>query len=226
MSTKKEIMEGIEATESKIVANNTIRYTKPDGTEVIRLHKTDILKFTSDGVIEFNSGGWKTPTTKNRMNQFQSSWNIIQDKSIWYLCPKGSYDKHNGIPFFDGIKTKNGKVINPNKSAIKKEKALLKQIQAYCKKVKELPELPLPNNGDCWYCLLKTQEDKSLGDIVGNTDHLKSHLKEKYIHGSLIINALKHAGYLHPEVIFTYDMRDSIVRAIRNYFKSHLGLAR
>lgn len=38
--TKAEIMEGLEATKSKLVANNTVEYFRPNGNRVIRLHHT------------------------------------------------------------------------------------------------------------------------------------------------------------------------------------------
>lgn len=83
--TKEQIMEGVGATKPRLVANNTVEYERPDGTKVIRLHHTDILEQKPDGSLIFNSGGWKTPTTKDRMNNFQSSATIIQDKGLWYL---------------------------------------------------------------------------------------------------------------------------------------------
>ena len=220
--SKKEIMGGIESTESKIVANNTVAYTRPDGTKVIRLHHTDILEFPKKGGVVFNSGGWKTVTTKERMNEFQSETFIHQAKGLWYLSFPADKTPYND-PFFDGITVKDGKVVNPRKLAHKKEEYLLKQIQAYCKKLKELKELPAPNGGDCWDCSFHTDDGRTMGELSGS-DHLKSHLKEKYIHGSLIWNALKHKGYRFPEVIFNMSDRDSIVRAVRGYFKSQLGL--
>lgn len=223
-SAKKEIMEGIEATSSKLVANNTVEYTKPDGTRVIRFHHTDILEFPKGGQVIFNSSGWKTPTTKDRMNGLQKVATIIQDKGLWYLTTDQNpyQNKDSRIPFFDGITVKDGKVVKPRKLAHKKEEYLLKQIQAYCKKLKELKELPTPSRGDCWHCSFQTNDERTMGDLSGS-DHLKSHLKEKYIHGSLIMNALKWAGYQCPEVIVEH--RDTVVRSVKGYFKSQLGLA-
>jgi len=222
-SAKKEIMEGIEATSSKLVANNTVEYTKPDGTRVIRFHHTDILEFPKGGQVIFNSGGWKTPTTKDRMNRLQSYATIIQEKGLWYLTTDRNpcQNKDTWISFFDGIEIDNYKVVNPRKLAHKKEEYLLKQIQVYCKKLKELKELPAPNGGDCWDCSFQTNDERTMGDLSGS-DHLKSHLKEKYIHGSLIMNALKWAGYRCPELIVGH--RDSVVRSVKRYLKSQLGL--
>ena len=79
----------------------------------------------------------------------------------------------------------------------------------------------MPNNRDCWYCLMHDKEGNSLGD---NTDHIISHLDEMYVHGSLILNALKWKGYLNPEIIWHMDARSCIVGAVRAYLKRQLEL--
>ena len=224
--TKAEIMEGVEYKEAKIIENNTIEYIRPDGVKVIRLHRTDIITFPKRGGVILNTDGWKTVTTKDRINTYNGECTVIQDKGLWYVTTSlhPYQDRFLRIPFFDGIKIKDGTVINPKKSAHRKEQSLLRQIKAYCDKVKKLDVLPIPDGGDCFYCSMQTTEGTSWGDTSGNTSHLREHLKEKYIHGSLIFNALKNAGYTDPRVIFQMDMRDSIVRAIKKYFKFKLGL--
>lgn len=224
-STKAQIMEGVEYKEAKIINNNTVEYTRLNSVRVIRLHHTDIMEFPKLGGVILNSGGWKTVTTKERINEYNGECTLIQDKSIWYISTSNNpyQDKDSWIPFFDGIKIKDRKVVNPKKSTHRKEQVLLKRIQKYCKELKELPELPQPSNGDCWYCSLKDTDGKTFGDM-GDNDHLISHLNEKYIHGSLIVNALEFAGYNNPAFMFRMDDRDSIVQAVRKYFKSKLGL--
>jgi len=216
-TTKEEIMDGIESTKSKIVANNTVEYFRPNGNRVIRLHRTDILEFATDGTLTFNSGGYKTVTTKARMNEFQNEVVISQRNGIWYV----DVDK----PYHDGLKIKDGKYLNLKKNVAAKDEKLLKQIQIYCAKLKKLDKLPEPSTGDCLYCSMWTENGEVWGDAIQN-DHLLSHLKEKYIHGSLIMNAIEYAGYINPLLIFTMDHRDGIVRAVRKYFKAKLGLAR
>jgi hypothetical protein len=160
------------------------------------------------------------------MNSYQSECTIIQDKGVWYVSTSGNpyQDKDSRVPYFDGIKIKDGRVVNPKKSAHRKEQSLLRQIKAYCTAVKKLDTLPTPSGGDCWYCSIHTEDGTSFGDTSKDKEHLLGHLKEKYIHGSLILNALQHVGYINPDFIFQMDIRDSIVRAISKYFKSKLGL--
>lgn len=217
---KAEIMEGITCESSKVVAGNTVAYFRKDGTRVIRFHRTDILEFPKVSEVIFNSGGWKTITTKERMNHFQNVATIIQEKGLWYvtLSTNPYPDKSDRIPFFDGMIIKNGKVVNPTDSQHDREQILLKKIQKYCEELKTLQRLPSPCGGDCFMCRFG---DENMGD-----SHLTSHLDELYIHGSLIMNALKNAGYTDPGYIFNTDHRDSIVRAVRKYFKSRLGLPR
>ena len=123
--TKTQIMEGVEAKESKIVGNNTVEYIRPDGTKVIRFHHTDILEFPAPEEVVFNTGGWKTVTTKQRMNEFQNLATIIQHKGLWYITThKDIFDPNNYTPYFDGIKIRGSLVVNPKDSAHKKRSIL------------------------------------------------------------------------------------------------------
>ena len=223
--TKAEIMEGVECTESKIIDNNTVKYVRPDGVTVIRLHRTDILTFPKRGGVIFNTDGWKTKVTKERMNDYQHEAQIIQDKGLWYISTTGWENKKEWISYFDGVKVKDGKVINPRKTANNKDKKLLKLITGYCKEIRNMEELPYPSSGDCWYCSMRTEDGESMGDSFKDKDHLLGHLKEKYVHGSLIFNALEWAGYANPAIIFQMKLKDSCISAVRRYFKSKLGLA-
>ena len=219
--TKKEILEGIEnISESKIINTNTVKYTKDDKI-YIRLHLTDIITISNKYII-LNSGGWKTPTTKDRMNTHQDICTITQDKSIWHVKTTTGQES----VFYDGIKiTTAGKIIKP-KQADTRTPRLLKQINNYCKKLKGLKELPTPDAVDCWYCYFRTVKDgQPLGHAIKNTDHLTQHLKEKYIHGSLIFNALESNGHNNPAFVFIHGPRESITRAVKRYFKAQLGIA-
>jgi len=216
--TKKQIMQNVDNYKnSKVIDNNTVEYFQND-TRKIRLHFTDIVSFGNDGSVTYDSGGWKTVTTKDRMNKFGFyRANIYQEESIWYLTSNGETSV-----FYDGITIANsGKILKP-KNTDKKAQKTLKLIKRYCDKLKSLDKLPYPNNGDCWMCLMFDQNNKT-GEKSTSKDHLESHLKEKYIHGSLIFNSLKWAGYNDPALIFQMDIRDSIVNSVRRYFKANLA---
>ena len=100
--TKKEFLQGIEnITSSKKIGNNTYEVNYNNGNKAIRLHFTDVITFKSDGSIILNSGGWKTTTTKDRINTFLKGLSIYQKNYNWYIVK--NYDWNNPISFYDGI---------------------------------------------------------------------------------------------------------------------------
>lgn len=94
----------------------------------VKLHDTNIVTFKQDEII-LNSGGWKTITTKDRMNRFSPA-RISQRNSAWYI---GEYLYYDGIRLFP-----NGKPINPvietkqTKDEIKKIKKMAKEYADLC----------------------------------------------------------------------------------------------
>jgi hypothetical protein len=70
-----------------LVKGNTVEYI--DGNDrVIRLWDTDILRFRPDGSIVFDSGGFLTNTTKERLVAFQNKVAIWQERKVWYVCAR------------------------------------------------------------------------------------------------------------------------------------------
>lgn len=59
-----------------------------DNTTKVRYHNTDVVCFNDDKII-LNNDGYFTPTTKNRMNQASSQFNlgykVYQKNFIWYV---------------------------------------------------------------------------------------------------------------------------------------------
>lgn len=69
---------------------------------IVRYHSTDVVEFDSC-FVSLNSGGWKTATTKARMNQasnqFGLNYQVYQKDLQWYAClPDGQI-----VAFRDGI---------------------------------------------------------------------------------------------------------------------------
>ena len=115
----------------KKLAGNT--YLFKDGEDYcVKLHQTIVIRIKPDNTYILSSGGWFTPTTKDRINSFTSKdISIYQRNKVWYF--------NNGEEFFDGIiVTENGHVINPlpkdeTENLDKKRKQLNKLISnSYC----------------------------------------------------------------------------------------------
>jgi hypothetical protein len=85
------------------IANNTRVVQLDDGTIGIKFHNTYIIKYYSNvlhGVkvhegdsIQLNTGGWKTVTTRDRMNRF-CPLNIWTEKNVMYVSEFSWYRIH------------------------------------------------------------------------------------------------------------------------------------
>ena len=67
------------------VGNNTYAYIQHDGSVSIELLGTKVVVLYTNGLVKLNSGGWRTHTTKKRINQY-SPVRIYQEKYQWYLA--------------------------------------------------------------------------------------------------------------------------------------------
>lgn len=72
-----------------------------DGSTRVTYHQTTVVQFSAD-LIVLNSGGWRTATTKSRMNQasnqFNLGYHVYQEKKVWYVRWCGE-----SLEFEDGI---------------------------------------------------------------------------------------------------------------------------
>lgn len=219
--TKKEMLSGIEndVEMSRLIGSNTLMLHYKDGRKAVRYHTTDIVTEMND-VITLNSGGWKTVTTKDHINQYGKQLGdfpyLFQSNHQWLLG--------TGI-FYDGIQFKNGQQISPIQTDNKLERTkMLKKIKKYVDLITE-DNLPTPNNGDCWYCLMTTDKDKkTLGDCFGDTSHLISHMEEGYVVGSLLVNAMRESGWDDMRISTHYGMKwtDSFKKAVKKYLIKRL----
>jgi hypothetical protein len=235
--TLKERMNGVAYVgKPKLIANNTVRYMREDGSEVVRLHHTDVVIKRPDGTYELNTGGWKTSTTKDRINCYSPA-RVYSKSGTWYLAAD--------VPFYDGVVIgPNGELPKAKPAIATKEQALRKQIRTFVGRLDKMECLPEPGPGDCWYCSMfqrepvRNGEDKhgyagmtKTGPMEDN-EHIHSHIEEGYMHGSLIMNALTWAGYRDPSLIWHMENNnrksgrkpDMVKRAMRRYLYRKLGM--
>ena len=240
--TKAEIMKDVkDCVSSKVVANNTVEYIKENGDKVIRLHQTDIVTFKKSGAIILNSGGWQTVTTKERINRYlPSPWVLYQTKNIWYLC-----QGYNGprYVFQDGItltQDKTGEYVNvlhqgeDERELIKLDKRIKKYADGFMKALIS-GKVPAPSGGDCWYCLMKDKDGKT---VFNDKEHIISHMDEKYYVPSLLWNMMENGNIsmiaksnichymgMHEFGVYELDfINDQIKKALVKYVRRQLGM--
>jgi len=228
--------------DSRKLCNNTYLQRRADGNIAAKLHGTDVLTFKPDGSVVYNTGGWRTNTTIDRVNGYGADgrW-IWRDKGVWTI---GNRDKR--VLYKDGVTiTKRGRIIGggtlrESKAALK----LKKQVNAYCQafalalvdgKVKP------PGAGDCMYCHLVTVDGhEPMGDAFKSYDHIRLHIKENYFVPSLLERAVT-APYAPISIIAKSVIGDmwagkpieggwrgivisQVTRSLRKYIKHRLGL--
>lgn len=86
------LIRGKTGRDRRKIGNNLWADIADDGSVVITLHATAIVQLFADGSAIVNSGGWRTHTTKKRINQF-SPVRVYQRKYDWFF--------ENGTPFED-----------------------------------------------------------------------------------------------------------------------------
>jgi len=85
------------------ISGRTTKITKgKDGSLAIRYHQTDVVLVAPDGTIVLNTGGWNTNTTKNRMNQASSQFNL--GYQVWQENGKWFVRWNKKVILFDGIR--------------------------------------------------------------------------------------------------------------------------
>lgn len=243
MTTKREALADVQPATSRKVANNTFEWTESDGTRHIRLHKTDVVTFKPNGDVILNTGGWRTLTTKARINEF-APVTVYSDRGTWYAT-NGNWHTAERTPFVDGMVLKHGKVKPPTKRQLAtkaREDKLRAKINKFLAQIDKLDTLPEPDSGDCWVCLMfergfaqgeytpeRGGRISKPGYKYNNASHLREHIRDNYLHGTLIQNAYLWAG----ASLFLWDMhrrdldrwgRDSAKRYLRRYLKAQLGI--
>lgn len=168
----------------KPIANNT-RLFEVEGGIAVRLHNTDILTFAPDGRVTYNSGGWRTNTTKDRMNTFGPA-RIGAADGLWWIHHYGSGDVHH---YLDGCSTKDGRVLAAGDAGTARDEiALRKSVLKYAAGYQAAllaGKVKLPGSGDCLYC--QAEQNPA---APRNPNHIRSHMDERYYVPALARNAL------------------------------------
>lgn len=219
--TKANLLEGVTGIKkSKFIGCNTLEVQYEDGRKAIRYHYTDVITTYPDGNTVLTTGGWKTVTTKERLNSYTPLC-VSSEKGVWYVYG----DNLDKTPFedemvFDSEWNLISEVKEVDLKAINKVK---RKIAKYIKLVDSLGEIPFPNAGDCWFCSMReVGSGKPLGDCSRDHSHLENHLDEGYLHGSVIFNALSEYGYDNPAFLIQMNAKFQVKQALRRYYTKRL----
>ena len=176
------------------VGNNTYLERRQEGAIALLLHSTDVVTFRPDGAIVLDSGGWRTPTTKDRINNYLPAGSYVrQENGQWFLRRHGSQERM----FADGMLLRSNGTIEGGEpmSAYVEKLKLRRKVQRFAGaylKAMENGKVPAPSNGDCWYCLMRGVKDGvPWGESSKDRDHLLGHIEERYFVPSLLVRAME-----------------------------------
>jgi hypothetical protein len=185
------------------VANHTYLIRR-GGDIAVKLHATDVVTLHPDGSITLNSGGWHTPTTKERMTHYYGyqtghRYGLHSIDGVWLM--------HDGSLFYDGVTIDpDGNIIDPRPVTdyVVRLKALKKEIRAYAKAfAANSKDIALPSSGDCWGCSLQVSDSDPANRVEPmGMDHYHEHMEEGYYVPSLLGNAIRSKRYGSPAFIY------------------------
>lgn len=86
----------------KVSGVKTSIFTDSNGDTCVKYHNTIVYRCTPQGRVTLDTGGWKTVTTKTRMNQalnqFGHGAQVFVRKGCWFIGTHQPYEQ-NCIPF-------------------------------------------------------------------------------------------------------------------------------
>lgn len=183
-------------------SNSTYLLRQEDGSLVMKLHATIIVTVRLDNSVTLDSGGWRTPTTKGRMNDAMRELgyrdiSICQVKGIWSVYNGNYHDPNRYVATFaDGMKilpdgTFQGS--GPDPSVLGRG---VKLIRAYMKPVAQMlaeGKFPAPGGGDPWnFYMAATDGTLPMTSSAAETrGHLVAYMRDKYYFGSLLLRAME-----------------------------------
>ncbi len=93
-------------TSKKLSYHLYVKYTGNNTISII-YYETPIVTYFPTGIIQLNSGQWRTKSTKKHINaHIPPRFYLYQKKAIWYLTDLGigKKIKEKTVPFYNGIK--------------------------------------------------------------------------------------------------------------------------
>jgi hypothetical protein len=118
------------------------------------------------------------------------------------------WNERNRVSFYDGIEIDGdgyakGKTAGRSRKEIDTDKRRVNEFVAYCISELEAGNVPMPSGGDCWYCLMF---ENAKPEPLQSTEHLEDHIEERYVVPSMLVNAVREAGYVDAGVAIHLGM--------------------
>jgi hypothetical protein len=176
-----------------------------------------------EDIIQFDTGGWKTVTTKERMNRF-ASVSIWSERHIWYISKSFDWDwKRKGLdetnPIFhfeDGMfmqgnqayRKEHGELVKLKPFSKEAEKAKRKQLRQIDSFIKEYVnrlmngQLGTPSAGDCFMCQGESNSEFAEKMYIGELDSNGKLVTKQGIHPDHLLSHIEEKYYV-PSMLWS-----------------------
>ena len=215
--------------DSRKVGNNTYLQRRDNGDIAVKLHNTDVVTYKPNGDCVLNSGGWRTPTTKERINLYAPIRWLSQVDGVWWVTTwdggKFAYDDGMVIKADGSVKGSMSEIDIDNNQ--KEAEKIRRQIRKFVNSItpEQVVQAWENTDGDCWLCKFGTGGCEA------------DHLDEGYFHATLVHRAVMDCNFLHPDYIMQmiysqaqrgivdkHFLKDTLARYLRKQLLSPLGL--
>ena len=189
----------------KPIGHNTRLVALGDGAIGVRFHTIIVVTFKPDGTIVLDSGGWRTFTTRDRINKCIPFGLVWQKAFVWYY---GLGEKT--WVFADGMTLGERKVVSGADLFVpaKKRDPFPNKVKRFARGFVEalrVGKIGPPDLGDCLFCRT----------VLVGADHLVSHVVESYYVPSLVVRAL-------DEFRASYCARVFVIHAMQKTLNDNL----
>jgi hypothetical protein len=223
---------------SRFTGQRGTRVRRVEGGIAVQYHDTDVVTHYADGTIVLNTDKYNTPTTRSRINQYQSVIHTFSAKGLMRWSRGCGYNAEARL-FTDGLTIKpDGTVCGcvDNEAQLQLLRKRVRVFADQFAKAWSEGNVGAVSNGDCFFCLMR---DVATGKPMPGGDHLMSHIAESYFVPSLLRNAMMEVptSEAHKSAVFSTmagqpnswcAMRDGWVKdtakVLRRYITRHAGL--
>lgn len=241
------LARGRSKTYRPLTGRSTSLERRDADTIAVRYHETDVVTYHAGrlgqpGTVTVNSDGWRTATTKERINTY-SHVRLYQEHGLWYVVTGVKDEDGRTRPdwesprclYEDGLTAfESGALVNPPDKAEmqrlesakrKVDKMVREYVKGYIAHLYEVGHIEDPGPGDCWYCLMFDRPE-----ATGTVNHFGVDVvappKPKHAHETDHLFAHMREGYYVPSLLYNaavergYGGGPGMVRMDDRYFES------
>lgn len=172
--------------------NNTSAFRRGD-TIAVKLHRTDILTFHSDGKIVLDNDGWTSVTTRKRMNDYlPAPYRVLLAKGEWVV----TLGKGRSVPFVQGMVIDTANPEDPVSITAPPPPVDANDVNALHREVEDFVRSITPEQvaaaydtfaGDCELCKAGTPGI-----------HVRMHVRARELSWSMLVNSIKARNFPDP----------------------------